>query len=249
MLDGVSRSYGHREVLSRLTGQLSAGQVLGLLGPNGAGKTTLLSIMACVLAPTQGQVVVDGMPVANETDARAARRLIGFLPQSPAWVPSFTALETVQYSAWLKGVPSRDQDALAREALALVGLTDQAARRMRQLSGGMIQRVNLAAALVARPKILLLDEPTVGLDPAQRLEFRALIGSFGDTAVVLSTHLVEDVAVLATDVMVLNEGVVRFTGPPAQLASAGAPDARGDTPLERGYMSVLAPDLVGSGAR
>ena len=243
-LDEVTRSYVGTQALSPLSLELSAGVTLGLLGPNGAGKTTLLSIMACVLAPTSGRVTLAGHPVVTESDAREARKAIGFLPQKPSCVPSFTALETVEYTAWLKGVHSRERTSMAMELLDRVGLGTVVNKQMRKLSGGMVQRVFLAAALVARPRVLLLDEPTVGLDPAQRLQFRSLVMGLDDVAVVLSTHLVEDIAVVASSVAVLDEGVVRFRGTPADLAEAAVPNAPGDTAIERGYMSILGPAVL-----
>ncbi len=238
-VDRVTRTYGRHQALSSLSLELTPGERLGLLGPNGAGKTTLLSILACELAPTSGRVILDGHPVVSRSDARAARRIVGFLPQTPSCVPSFTAQETVEYAAWLKGVPSATRSTAARAMLDRVGLGEVRDKRMRALSGGMVQRTFLAAALVARPRVLLLDEPTVGLDPAQRLQFRALVADLDDVAVVLSTHLVEDVAVVASRVMVLAEGAVRFEGTPAELARAALARAPGDSPIERGYMSVL----------
>lgn len=240
-LQGVSRSYGRREVLAPLTLDLLVGQTLGLLGPNGSGKSTLMSIMACVLAPTHGSVYVEGKPVVTQADARAARRSIGFLPQKPSWVPTFTALESVEYSAWLKALPRAERRGRATWALEQVGLAGVADRRMRELSGGMVQRVCLAAELVARPRILILDEPTVGLDPAQRLDFRALVSGLSDVSVVLSTHLIEDVAVLTDHLVVLDEGRQVFRGSPTELGAAASTDAPGATDMERGYMSVLAP--------
>jgi len=221
---------------------------LGLLGPNGAGKTTLLSILACELAPTTGRVTLEGHPVVSRTDARAARRVIGFLPQKPSFVPSFTALETVEYAAWLKGLPSRGRQHKARTALDQVGLEAVRGKPMRTLSGGMVQRVALAGAIVGGPKVLLLDEPTVGLDPAQRLRFRELVSRLENVAVVLSTHLVEDVAIVTSDVLVLDEGRVRFRGTPQDLEVAAAEGAPGDSPIERGYMSTLPGPTQGVGA-
>lgn len=245
----VARRYRTTQALSPTSFELVPGQRLGLLGPNGAGKTTLLSILACELAPTEGRVVLDGHPVLSHDDARAARRSIGFLPQNPQYVPSFTASAAVEYAAWLKGVPSRQRKRAVLSVLDQVGLSDVAGKRMKTLSGGMIQRVGLACALVASPRILLLDEPTVGLDPAQRLRFRELVAGLEDVAVVLSTHLVEDVAVLATDILVLDRGEVRFRGTPTALASVGGPGDAGDSPLERGYMNVLGASDVAGAAR
>jgi ABC-2 type transport system ATP-binding protein len=238
-LDGVSRSYGNREVLAPLTLDLPAGQTLGLLGPNGAGKSTLMSIMACVLSPTHGQVRLDGATVATQADARRARASIGYLQQKPSWVPAFTALETVEYAAWLKKVSARERAQQAMWALRQVGLGDVVGRRMRELSGGMVQRVCLAAELVAHPRLLILDEPTVGLDPEQRLEFRALVSGLADVTVVLSTHLVEDIAVMADRLIVLDRGSVAFEGRPTDLGAAASVDAPGATVMEQGYMTVL----------
>jgi ABC-2 type transport system ATP-binding protein len=146
----------------------------------------------------------------------------------------------VRYCAWLREVPAADADRATRAALEQVGLTDRARSRMKTLSGGMVRRAGIAGAVVGSPRLVLLDEPTVGLDPAQRLEFRALIRSLTGAAVILSTHLVEDVAALCDRLVVLADGGIRFDGTPADLAARAVPDAPGDTDLERGYMTVLA---------
>lgn len=245
-LDSVSRDYGSKPVVMPLSLELRHGDRVGLLGPNGAGKTTLMSLMACILAPTMGRVVVAGRPVLSRSDVRVARREIGFLPQNPSSVPAFTAIETVEYAAWLKGVGSKSRAREAKQLLERVGLGEAQSKTMRTLSGGMVQRVHLAASLTGAPSVVLLDEPTVGLDPAQRLEFRSLILALEQTAVVLSTHLVEDIAAIASSVKVLDAGAVLFSGTPGQLVAAGEPGAPGDTDMERGYMSVLASSATAS---
>jgi ABC-2 type transport system ATP-binding protein len=156
-------------------------------------------------------------------------------------------LETVAYSAWLKGVPGRSQRAWARRALELVDMADEAGSKMRRLSGGMVQRVCLAAALVARPRVVLLDEPTAGLDPSQRLAFRAMIGRLSEAAVVLSTHLTEDVASLADEALVLDRGRVLFCGAPGELARRGGAGGGTASALEAGYESLFTAP-VGGGA-
>ena len=239
-LDGVSRAFGRLQALAPLDLEIRAGQVLGLLGPNGAGKTTLMSIMACVLAPSTGAVTVGGVRVTNEAQARLARRHLALMPQHPVALPGFTALDTVEYAAWTKGVDRRRRKARAQEVLDAVGLADRAKDAVRTLSGGMAQRVHLAAAIVSEPALLLLDEPTAGLDPAQRIAFRELIASLTGTATVLATHLVEDVRVMSSQLLVLDSGRVRFRGTAAELEGRAAQDSPGDTPLERGYMTVLA---------
>ncbi|PHP53126.1 multidrug ABC transporter ATP-binding protein [Actinomyces ruminis] len=239
-LDQVSREFGRLQALAPLDLEVGVGRVLGLLGPNGAGKTTLMSIMACELAPSTGEVTVGGTLVTDTSAARRARRRLALMPQRPASVPGFSALDTVEYAAWAKGLPTRGRREPCMNALDRVGLAAQAKRPLRTLSGGMVQRVHLAAALVSRPALLLLDEPTVGLDPAQRIAFRALVEELEDTATVLATHLVEDVRALSDEIMVLDAGQVRFRGTTAESEARATSDAPGDNQLERGYMSVLS---------
>ncbi|WP_328482085.1 ABC transporter ATP-binding protein [Streptomyces sp. NBC_00377] len=215
--------------------------VHGLLGPNGAGKTTLIRALATVLRPSGGTLELLGEPAAGgRGDQRALRRRIGYLPQEFGYYKRFTAREFVEYMAWLKEVPKADIPAAVQRAVERVGLADRADERMKALSGGMVRRVGIAQAIVNDPEILLLDEPTVGLDPAQRLRFRELLQQLGtDTCVVVSTHLVEDVAAACTDVVLFAEGRLVFQGTPDRLAAAGGPEHVGDSPLERGYSALL----------
>jgi ABC-2 type transport system ATP-binding protein len=150
--------------------------------------------------------------------------------------------------AWLKEVPKADIPGAVQRAVERVGLADRADERMKALSGGMVRRVGIAQAIVNDPAILLLDEPTVGLDPAQRLRFRELLQELGmDTCVLVSTHLVEDVAAACTDVVVFAEGRLVFQGPPDELASVGGSEHVGDSPLERGYSALLLNPEQGRG--
>ncbi len=149
--------------------------------------------------------------------------------------------EFVEYMAWLKEMPSREILGAVQRAVERVGLADRADDRLRTLSGGMVRRVGIAQAIVNDPEILLLDEPTAGLDPAQRLRFRALLAELGtDACVVVSTHLVEDVAAACTDVVLMADGKLVFQGTPAGLAAAGSSEHAGDSPIERGYSALLA---------
>ncbi|WP_033320544.1 ABC transporter ATP-binding protein [Streptomyces yerevanensis] len=215
--------------------------VHGLLGPNGAGKTTLIRSLATVLRPAGGTLELLGTSLGGATDLRELRRLIGYLPQDFGYYKRFTVREFVEYMAWLKEVPRRDIPAAVQRAVERVGLADRADDRMRTLSGGMVRRAGIAQAIVNDPRILLLDEPTVGLDPAQRLRFRELLHELGiDTCVVVSTHLVEDVAAACTEVVLLAEGKLVFEGTPNELAAAGGPKDVGDSPIERGYSALLA---------
>ncbi|UQI49726.1 ATP-binding cassette domain-containing protein (plasmid) [Streptomyces sp. HU2014] len=248
-LTALTQGYGGRHIIEDLDLSIQPG-VTGLLGPNGAGKTTLFRTLATIAPPQSGQLELFGRPITNERQARRVRRHIGYLPQDFGYYPAFSITNFVRYCAWLREVPSRKAETATREALAAVGLADRAQDRMKSLSGGMLRRAGIAAAIVGSPPLLLLDEPTVGLDPAQRLDFRELIRSLAraGTAVVLSTHLVEDIGAACDTVLVLSDGQMRHSGTPQQLAELATPAAPGDSPLERGYMTVLANRRPNEGA-
>jgi ABC-2 type transport system ATP-binding protein len=218
-LERVGKRYGSSPALTDVT-LTHEGGVLGVLGPNGAGKTTLLRLVATVLAPDSGGVSLLGCDPGRSDDRLAIRRRLGYLPQEPGFHRSFTSFEFVDYVAILKElVERRDRHAEVRRVLALVGLEREAHRKIRKLSGGMRRRLALAVALLGEPDLLVLDEPTVGLDPEQRLRFRALVSGHAEgRTVLLSTHQTEDVAALCPRVVVLAEGHIRFDGTPSQLA-------------------------------
>jgi ABC-2 type transport system ATP-binding protein len=218
--------------------------VLGLLGPNGAGKTTLLRTLATILPPLDGVLTFQGEEIRSEGAARRARRQIGFLPQTFGYFPGFSVYDFVRYCAWLREVPSGEARGATLAAVEQVGLTDRMHDKLKTLSGGMIRRLGIAQAIVGGSRLLLLDEPTVGLDPAQRLEFREVIRNLDNVAVVLSTHLVEDVAAVCDEVAVLAAGRLAFRGSTDDLVAAGVAGAAGDNAIERGYMSVLAANGV-----
>ncbi|WP_394619826.1 ABC transporter ATP-binding protein [Lentzea sp. JNUCC 0626] len=223
---------GKRMAVDGVTLKMGRG-VHGLLGPNGAGKTTLIRTLATVLKPTAGELNLLG-----GLESRELRKRVGYLPQEFGHYKRFTVREFVAYVAWLKEM--RDIPAATQRAIDRVGLADRADDRMKTLSGGMIRRVGIAQAIVNDPEILLLDEPTAGLDPAQRLRFRELLGEVGtDACVVVSTHLVEDVAAACTDVVLLSQGKLVFQGTPDDLKNRGAAQHPGDSPIERGYSAVL----------
>ncbi|MDT8911377.1 ABC transporter ATP-binding protein [Amycolatopsis sp. PS_44_ISF1] len=214
--------------------------VHGLLGPNGAGKTTLIRALATVLRPAEGSLTLLGVSVGGHIDQRGLRRRIGYLPQNFGYYKRFTVREFVEYLAWLKEMPKPDIPGAVQRAIERVGLADRAEHKLKTLSGGMVRRVGIAQAIVNDPRILLLDEPTAGLDPAQRVRFRELLQQVGqDACVVVSTHLVEDVAAACHDVVLVAEGKLVFQGTPGQLAAAGGPDDVGDSPIERGYSALL----------
>ena len=194
--------------------------VTGLLGPNGAGKTTLLRIVATAMRPDRGELSVLGHDPRSTAGLLAVRRRLGYLPQSPGFHPNFTAFAFVDYVAILKELTHRGRrHEEVRRVLAVVGLDAHRGKKIKALSGGMRQRVALAAALVGDPDLLVLDEPTVGLDPEQRLRFRELIAELGERrTVLLSTHQTEDVMTLCRRVVVLDRGRVLFEGTPSDLA-------------------------------
>jgi ABC-type multidrug transport system ATPase subunit len=237
---GLRVRAGRRMAVDGLDLALGPG-VHGLLGPNGAGKTTLMRALATVLRPAGGTLELLGHRVTPAADLRPVRRQIGYLPQDFGFYRRFTVREFVEYLAWLKQMPPREVPGAVQRAIERVGLTDRADHKMKTLSGGMRRRVGIAQAVVNDPEILLLDEPTAGLDPDQRLQFRALLRDLAaDTCVLVATHLVEDVAAACTDVMLIDEGTLVFRGVPADLAAAAGSDGgTGDSPSERGYSEIM----------
>jgi ABC-2 type transport system ATP-binding protein len=237
---GLRLRAGRHTAVDGLDLALATG-VHGLLGPNGAGKTTLMRALATVLRPAAGRLEILGQPVHAGGDLRSVRRALGYLPQDFGYYRWFTVREFVEYVAWLKELAPRDAPDAVQRAIDRVGLTARARSTMRSLSGGMLRRVGIAQAIVSDPAVLLLDEPTAGLDPEQRMTVRALLRDLGrDSCVVVATHLVEDVAAACTDVVLLEEGRLVFQGVPADLAAAAGADPKvgGDSEMERGY-SVL----------
>jgi ABC-2 type transport system ATP-binding protein len=213
----VTRRFGRTQAVAGVSLAAEPG-VLGLLGPNGAGKTSLLRMLATVIAPTSGTL------------------------QNLGYYPSFTVAEFVEYFALLKEMPPAQVPDAVAAAIEKTGLEDKARAKLRTLSGGMLRRAGIAQAIVNTPGLLLLDEPTAGLDPEQRVAFRALLRDLGQRAVVIvSTHLVEDVGAACSEVALMAAGRIVFHGTPAKLAArAEGTDAAGDAPLERGYSAVLA---------
>lgn len=238
--ENLSYRYQRRSALTDIRLTFGCG-VLGLLGPNGAGKTTLLRLLATATRPTTGTLRLLGRDPRVAAERAAIRRRLGYLPQDFGYFPEFTVAEFVEYFALLKGVPNQQVGAAVAQAISAVGLENEQRSKLRTLSSGMLRRVGIAQAVVNTPELLLLDEPTVGLDPEQRVAFRALIRAMGTrSTVVVSTHLVEDVAAACSTVAVLNQGRVVFQGTPADLVRRGSGDGLGDSPLERGYSAVVA---------
>ncbi|MYW65762.1 ATP-binding cassette domain-containing protein [Streptomyces sp. SID8379] len=252
-MSGLTVRYRRTTALDAVDLDFGTG-VHGLLGPNGAGKTSLIRVLATVARPTAGRVELFGGDLTGHRERRAARRELGYLPQDFGYYPGFTVREFVAYVAWLKEMPAEATAAAVERAVARVGLADRIDARIKTLSGGMVRRVGIAQAVVNDPKILLLDEPTAGLDPEQRVEFRSLLRELGqESTVLVSTHLVEDVAAACTDVTLIEHGRVAYRGTPTSLAALGRDGDESDgNAIERGYTTALrahraaAPEGVGA---
>jgi ABC-2 type transport system ATP-binding protein len=220
-LRGVTKKYGGSPALDGVDLTLGVG-ITGLLGPNGAGKTTLLRILATVLRPTAGTCRVLGLDPSQPPQRTDVRRRLGYLPQESGYPRGFTAFRYVDYLAALKEWSERaSRHAEARRVLGLVGMSDLAGKHMRALSGGQRRRVALAQALIGEPDLLVLDEPTTGLDPEQRVSLRGVLSGVGHHAtVLLATHQTEDVAALCERVVVVDAGRVLHDGPVTDLVAS-----------------------------
>jgi ABC-2 type transport system ATP-binding protein len=239
-LTELQRKFGHVRAVAGVSLQAGPG-VFGLLGPNGAGKTSLLRMMATVLPPTSGKLRLLDRDPGSYGPRREIRRRLGYLPQNLGYYPGFTVADFVEYFALLKDMPPGQVPRAVAAAIEHLGMGDKARAKLRTLSGGMLRRAGIAQAIVNEPELLLLDEPTAGLDPEQRVSFRALLRDFGQrSTVIVSTHLVEDVAAACTEVMLMDAGRIVFHGTPAELIARGEGHSVGDAPLERGYSAVLA---------
>ena len=211
---GVTKQYKNKvKGLDSVTFSIGSG-VFGLLGHNGAGKTTLMKAIATILKPTSGIITVMGHDTMREGDA--VRKNIGYLPQELSMYPSLSVFDFVSYMAGLKGIREKSK---VQRALEQVDMQDFSRRKIGQLSGGMKRRVGIAQALVGNPQILIVDEPTAGLDPEERVRFRSVLSRFAKDGrtVLLSTHLVEDVYQLSERLAVLRKGKLFFTGTSQEL--------------------------------
>ncbi len=220
VFDRLTKSYGQKTAVDGASARLRPG-VYGLLGANGAGKTTLMRMACGVLNPTSGDVLFDGVPIRRLGGAYRAR--LGYLPQDFGYYPEFTARDFMEYLAALKGLDARTARDRSRELLATVGLRGEERRRVRTFSGGMKQRLGIAQAMLNDPDVLVLDEPTAGLDPKERVRFRNLIAGFArDKIVLLSTHIVSDVEYIADEILMMRGGSFVLSGAPEELVATVA---------------------------
>lgn len=206
---GLTKQYKDKCAVNRVNLRLTEG-INGLLGANGAGKTTLMRMLCGILKPTVGSIALDGVDVSSE-DYRA---VLGYLPQDFGYYPDFTGLDFLLYLAALKGLSRSHARRKAKELLELVSLKDAGKKKIKTYSGGMKQRLGIAQALLNDPSLLIVDEPTAGLDPKERVRFRKLIAGLGqDTIVLLSTHIVSDVEKIAGHMLMMSEGKIIFDEP------------------------------------
>jgi ABC-2 type transport system ATP-binding protein len=208
VIDRLTKQFQNKIAVDRVSLRLHSG-VFGLLGANGAGKTTLMRMLCGILQPTSGTITFDGIDVSEE----GYRAILGYLPQDFGYYPEFTAMDFLIYMAALKGLPKPSAKRRANELLELVGLEDMGRKKIKTFSGGMKQRLGIAQALLNDPKLLILDEPTAGLDPKERVRFRNLIGQLGkDSIVLLSTHIVSDIEHIADEVLMMKDGNLIYHG-------------------------------------
>ena len=204
LLDCLTKQYGRKTAVDGVSAVLKPG-VYGLLGANGAGKTTLMRMLCAILESSSGQVLLNGKEITSL--GADYRNVLGYLPQDFGYYPNYTAMEFLMYVAALKGIPKNIAKKRAMELLEEVGLSHVANKRIKTFSGGMKQRVGIAQALLNNPEILILDEPTAGLDPKERVRFRNLISDYaGDKIVILSTHIVSDIEAIADEVLLMKNG-------------------------------------------
>lgn len=209
-LEGVTKKYGDKKAVNGVSCVLTQG-VYGLLGANGSGKTTLLRMICGILEATEGSIRYEGRTIRNL--GAEYRRILGYLPQDFGYYPEFTAKRFLLYLAALKAMPKEEAQGRVEELLETVELAQEKGKKIKTFSGGMVRRLGIAQALLNNPEVLILDEPTAGLDPRERIRFRNIISSLSkDRIVILSTHIVSDVEYIADDILLMKEGVLLATG-------------------------------------
>ena len=222
----LSKKYGTHPAIEDLSFTVGDGQIFGLLGPNGAGKSTIMNILTGYLAPTSGEVKVAGFSLPEQT--QQAKACVGYLPEQPPLYPEMTVQEYLDFAAELKGIKKKaERKEQVLRAARRTGLEDVLPRLIRSLSKGYRQRVGIAQALLGSPQLIILDEPTVGLDPAQVIGIRKLIRELGKThTVILSSHILSEVQAVCSRVLILSKGALVAEGTPEQLSEKLSPGIR-----------------------
>ena len=222
----LSKKYGTHPAIEDLSFTVGDGQIFGLLGPNGAGKSTIMNILTGYLAPTSGEVKVAGFSLPEQ--AQQAKACVGYLPEQPPLYPEMTVQEYLDFAAELKGIKKKaDRKEQVRKAARRTGLEEVLPRLIRSLSKGYRQRVGIAQALLGAPQLIILDEPTVGLDPAQVIEIRRLIRELGKShTVILSSHILSEVQAVCQQVLILSKGHLVAVGSPEELGETLNPGSR-----------------------
>ena len=216
-VSGLTKRYGKNTAVDHLSFQVKKGQIYGFLGPNGAGKTTTMNMLTGYLAPTEGQIRIDGHDISEEPVE--ARRRIGYLPEIPPLYLDMTPLEYLRFAAELKGVAKEKRESEVERVMEKTQIQDMQERLIRHLSKGYRQRVGLAQALLGDPEVLILDEPMVGLDPKQIIEIRELIRSLGKKhTVILSSHILSEITSICDHVMIISHGKLAASDTPENLS-------------------------------
>ena len=224
-ITNLTKTYGRGtsavKALNGIDLAIGAG-MFGLLGPNGAGKTTLMRILAGIVLPSAGNVTISGCDLSREKGREQVKSMLGYLPQELGMYPELTARHFIDYMAILKGMDeAAGRSRRVSEVIEMVGLAQAAERKIKGFSGGMKRRVGIAQALVNNPRVLIVDEPTAGLDPEERIRFRNLLVDLAaDRVVILSTHIVEDIGQTCQDMAVMSKGQILFRGSPLELTRA-----------------------------
>ncbi len=215
-VENLTKVYGKHMALDHVTFQLDEGKIYGFLGPNGAGKSTTMNIMTGYIAPSEGTVRINGFDIMK--DAQEAKQCIGYLPELPPVYPDMTVEEFLTFAAEIKKIPKQDRKTQMEEVMQMTGIDDMGHRLIRNLSKGYRQRVGFAQAILGYPDIIILDEPTVGLDPKQIIEIRELIQKLGEKhTVILSSHILSEVQAVCDEIMIISKGRMTARGTSEEL--------------------------------
>ena len=233
-LNGISKTYkGGKDALKSVDLALSSPSLIGLVGPNGAGKSTMMKLLTANLLPSAGEILIDGQPLAKQE--KMLRSSLGYLPQEFGLFEDLTTQQFLDYMAALKGIGAKDAKREISRVIALTHLEEKRRAKIRTLSGGQKQRVGIAQAMLGDPKLIIFDEPTVGLDPAERVAFRNLFAEEAKRKlIILSTHIIEDVQSACDHLIVLNRGEILYAGTPGAMMADRLTDS-----LENAYISLM----------